>query len=81
MLLVVTVDETTRSELVGDDAHWREMLAVKFSHAKTPRMAASQSACRSSMRTLRADVSNAFNNMTPVERLFAHAGIALFAAH
>ena len=28
--------------------------------------------------TLRADVSSAFGNMTPVERLFAHAGIALF---
>ena len=28
--------------------------------------------------TLRADVSNAFEHMTPVERLFAHAGIALF---
>jgi hypothetical protein len=28
--------------------------------------------------TLRADVSNAFERMSPVERLFAHAGIALF---
>ena len=28
--------------------------------------------------TLRADVSDAFKHMTPVERLFAHAGIALF---
>ena len=28
--------------------------------------------------TLRADVSSAFDRMTPVERLYAHAGIALF---
>ena len=28
--------------------------------------------------TLRADVSSAFDHMTPVGRLYAHAGIALF---
>ena len=31
--------------------------------------------------TFRADPSSAFGHMTPAERLFAHAGIALFAAH
>jgi hypothetical protein len=31
--------------------------------------------------TFRADASSAFDDMTPAERLFAHAGIALFAAH
>ena len=31
--------------------------------------------------TFRADASSAFGDMTPAERLFAHAGIALFAAH
>ena len=31
--------------------------------------------------TFRADASSAFDNMTPAERLFAHAGVALFAAH
>ena len=30
--------------------------------------------------TFRADASSAFDDMTPAERLFAHAGIALFAA-
>ena len=31
--------------------------------------------------TFRADASSAFDHMTPAARLFAHAGIALFAAH
>ena len=31
--------------------------------------------------TFRADASSAFDDITPAGRLFAHAGIALFAAH
>ena len=30
--------------------------------------------------TFRADPSSAFGHMTPAERLFAHAGVALFQA-